>query len=160
MSSKREFPDDWYDMPDEQALENIRYLKQNLKKYKLKIIDDNTVSIDNVKVCSFDKKMDDGIYHRLYTINKKIFYNLFVSDFSNVCGLYSKCRYEIEKQHRQKIKTVGIAVFIVMFLIADVFVYSLEPKIQARKNKEIFKQEIIEQYQQNKDSLIIIQNQR
>lgn len=158
MSEKRVFPDNWFDMSEKQVLENVRYLKQNFKQYKIKSIDDNTVSIGNVKLSSFDKKMEDGIYHRLHTINNKILSDLFVSDFSDVCSLYSKCRYEIEKIHRRKIKIVATGIFIIVLLIADVFVCSLETKIPKRKSKEMFNQEIINKYQ--KDTVSILQNQR
>lgn len=158
MLKKRVFPDDWFDMSEKQVLENVRYLKRNYKQYKIKSVDDNTVSIGNVKLCSFDKKMDDGVYHRLHTINNKILSDLFVSDFSDVCSLYSKCRCEIKKMHSRNIQIVGATIFIIILLIADVFVCSLETKIQEGKSKEMFNQEIINKYQ--KDTVSILQNQR
>ena len=158
MLKKRVFPDDWFDMSEKQVLENVRYLKRNYKNYKIKSIDDNTVSIGNVKILSFDKKMEDSIYHRVYIINDKFLSNLFISDFSDVCSLYSKCRYEIEKMHRRKIKIVATTIFIIVLLIADVFVCSLETKIPKRKSKEMFNQEIINRHQ--KDTINILQNQK
>lgn len=156
--NKRVFPDDWSDLTEKQVLDNVRYLKRNFKQYKLKLIDDNTVSIDNIKITSLDKKMDDGIYHRIHIINNKSLCRLYISDFSDVCALYSICKHEIEQIKKRHKRVIGTVMLIIILLFAEVCMSCLENKKQETKNKEIFNQEIIKQNKQ--DTVYMFQNQR
>ena len=52
MLKKRSFPDDWSNLTYEQVSENIKYLQENYKRYKVSQSGDGTIHIGNVNISS------------------------------------------------------------------------------------------------------------
>ena len=60
----RVFPNNWSDLSQEQALENIQYLLENYNKYNIIFLTDDSVRIDNVRI----RKKEVQIFQYKYTV--------------------------------------------------------------------------------------------
>ena len=72
MFAKRYFQNDWSHVSQEEALRNIQYLLKNYKRYKISILGDRHVLIDNVDICKEEKTILNNKF-TVYTINKRSF---------------------------------------------------------------------------------------
>lgn len=60
----RVFPNNWSDLSQEQALENIQYLLENYNKHNIIFLTDDSVRIDNVRI----RKKEVQIFQYKYTV--------------------------------------------------------------------------------------------
>ncbi len=60
----RVFPNNWSDLSQEQALENIQYLLGNYNKHNIIFLTDDSVRIDNIRI----RKKEVQIFQYKYTV--------------------------------------------------------------------------------------------
>ena len=90
---KLSFPDDWSNLTEEQVLENIKYLSKHYKRYKVKAIDDKSVSVDNVFMKIGVRPNAQGVASPVIIINKKVIYQSDRQDlYSMTFRLMKNCR--------------------------------------------------------------------
>ena len=75
MAQEYVFPDDWNAMTDIQALKTIEYLCANYSKYKIKMIDVDTVGIGKNIQVTYGVTENSRI--KIYKINGREFEHLF-----------------------------------------------------------------------------------
>ena len=148
MVKKRVFPDDWSGLTDEQLSENIKYLLEHYKEYKIDKLG-NFVYLDNIKIYKFDMNF---VYSTIYYVNGKRCTPKNQTWFA-LRVLLSVCdtEYLVQKEKEQKsdkIKfTCAVAVTVVAFLAGTWF-------IADQINKEIkFHNKKLKQYEQMKSQI-------
>ena len=95
MSEKRVFPDDWSNFTDEQAVENIEYLKKNYSKYEINIPKQGLVIIGNVRMERKIKLDTKGKIHLVSVINNK---ELDADEIRGTWGMLMLLEYECQKK--------------------------------------------------------------
>lgn len=143
------FPNDWYDLSEEQVLENIQYLQKNYKKYEISQPNDNSIKIDNV-VISRNTEGNVANGRTYYTINNKKYYRnkgtaKELAELMHVCKMYKLPFKQKANNWWQGNKDVlEITVLIIgLFGAVSGFVWLADKS--EKKSKEQFKQEVIKE---------------
>ncbi len=143
MSVKHIFPDDWSKISDKKAIEYLKYLLKNYKKYKISILGDRHFLIGNVDICKEEKTILNNRF-TVYTINKRSF------TVDSEVGFYlSRLIYLCEQEQAEKaikankkkriIFTVISFAFIIATIAGTVYmindIFKIIDKERARQNK-------------------------
>ncbi|MBR6010375.1 MAG: hypothetical protein IKP35_03080 [Alphaproteobacteria bacterium] len=106
MSVKRAFPDDWSKISDKEAIEYLKYLLKNYKKYKITFGPYSYISVAGIRL----KHNPNGIkFGGNYTydapnfrVNNRIYDYFKSKDIYLLCNkLFYACKQEAEKQEKQ-----------------------------------------------------------
>lgn len=103
MFVKHIFPDDWSKISDKKAIEYLKYLLKNYKKYKISILGDRHFLIGNVDICKEEKTILNNRF-TVYTINKRSFtINKRSFTMDSEVGFYlSRLIYLCEQEQAEK----------------------------------------------------------
>ena len=122
-TSKHEFPQDWSNITDKEAIERINHLLKHYKEYDIKKQGDS-ITIDGVLIAQVDRRFLGkcfaiGYPMRIYWQDSPVYQLLE--------WLYNLCKTEAEKREQQakikaekrdKIAQIGVAVFITGIFMA------------------------------------------
>ena len=92
MTAKRIFPSDWSKMTDDEVLENVIYLTQNYKKYKLAKPGENQVMLDNVVI---NIRHSDKSSFNQYSVNNTKYFDIKSDAGFKLSVLYFGCERQL-----------------------------------------------------------------
>jgi len=147
MIKKRVFPDDWSGLTDEQASENITYLIEHCKDYKIKK-DINCINLDGVKI----SKGNILNYPTVYIINGKGYRQNTITGM-HLKILFDTCvrEYRIQQEKEQKSDNIkficAVGVTAIVCLVGTIFIAD-----QINKEKEFYNKKF-KQYEQIKSQI-------
>ena len=159
MSEKREIPNCWKDLSDQEVADNLQYLLTHYREYDIKFYSAEYLKIGNVSIdfVTFDK--EEG---RVYSVNsrkisqnyKNGFVGRLVVGLIHVCNQeflkrhdslveqYADAKKQIEKMRERETWMIAISATVIMVLIS-MGVYNMRKQYA---NKHIEKQ--VKQYEQ------------
>ena len=154
---KREFANDFSKMSDLDVLEIIRYLRQNYKKYKITLVNDKCLKLDNISISTKTRKIEgEGYecYRTCWDINGKIF-NIEEEEAIELEDLFNICKNKVAPLSKKisriwddnKNLIIGGTSVVAICTLFGWGVYELNKKYENKqqKAKQEFKQEIIKE---------------
>jgi len=147
------FPSDWSQMTDAGVIVNINYILKNLKKYNVRIINENTLHIDDVRIVFYTVEQH-GQLIKVAKINNRIVRSDKNSDlFLAIQKLYDKCkRNRIKKYERlgNNKQDTGIESYVATaVMLAVIFVIvmgNLKKQEKAKQEKIEWAKELLKDY--------------
>ena len=134
-------PSDWSQMTDAGVMDNINYILENLKKYNVRIINENTLHIDDVRIVFYTVEQNEQCI-KVAKINNRIVRNDKNSDlFLATQKLYDKCKHNSIRKNEKLVKgkqdtSVGSYVATAVMLAVMFVIVMGNLKKQEKENQE------------------------
>ena len=158
MTIQINFPTDWTQMSEEGVAENIKYLTKNRKKCNVRVIDENTMLIDNVRITFYTIEQ-----HRQMIKVAKINDRNVRSDqnedlYLAIKKLYDVCKQDKVKEYEKSVRkegnlgAFGTSVLVASILLITLIIANAEMKKQDKEKQEKaeFVKEILKAYEQER----------
>ena len=106
MSKKQEhqFPENWKNISQEEAIEHIKYLLEHYKEYDICKFGDDGIIINEIKIYPYNINLRHNCTFKYMNINLQKLYNDTDEIYKLIQQLIDVCKVEIEKREQEKAK--------------------------------------------------------
>ena len=160
MTEKKSFPTDWSQMTDSLVLENIQYMTKHRKKYDVRVIDQSSAQIDNVRIVFYTIEQYGYMVKVAKINNRNIRSDQNCNLYSAVQNLYDACKQDNIKRYEKPIKKgkklglFGMSVCIgvlIMYITTNAELKMHEKAKQKEKQEKMeWAKELLQKYEQER----------
>ena len=153
--TQHEFPENWKNISEEEAIEHIKYLLEHYKEYDIRKFGDDGIVINEIKIYPYNINLRHNCTFKFMHINLQKLYNDTDEIYKLIQQLIKVCKVEIEKREQEKaitaaknakkqkrkkiILTAVSCAFVIVALAGSVYmvkdIFKTIDKERARQNK-------------------------
>jgi len=105
--TQHEFPENWKNISEEEAIEHIKYLLEHYKEYDIRKFGDDGIVINEIKIYPYNINLRHNCTFKFMHINLQKLYNDTDEIYKLIQQLISVCKVEIEKREKEKAITAA-----------------------------------------------------
>lgn len=105
--TQHEFPENWKNISEEEAIEHIKYLLEHYKEYDIRKFGDDGIVINEIKIYPYNINLRHNCTFKFMHINLQKLYNDTDEIYKLIQQLISVCKVEIEKREQEKAITAA-----------------------------------------------------
>ena len=164
MTNKTKFPTDWSQMTDSLVLENIQYMTKHRKKYYVRVIDQNTAQVDNVRIVFYTIEQHGYMVNVAKINNRSIRNDQNCNLYSAVQNLYDACKQDNIKKYEKSIKKnryfslFGTSVVIATIMCITILMANAELEKQEKEKQEKIEwaKDLLKKYEQERSKTDVV----
>lgn len=105
--TQHEFPENWKNISEEEAIEHIKYLLEHYKEYDIRKFGDDGIVINEIKIYPYNINLRHNCTFKFMHINLQKLYNDTDEIYKLIQQLIKVCKVEIEKREQEKAITAA-----------------------------------------------------
>ena len=160
MTEQIKFPTDWTQMSEEGVAENIKYLTKNRKKHDVRVINESSAQIDNVRIVFYTIEQHGHMVKVAKINNRNVRSDQNCNLYSAVENLYNTCKQDnIRKYERSEIRKNNASANIVGTLVVALIMglsfagakAGLERQEKEKQEKIEWARKLLQDYEQERN---------